>query len=116
MRRSVGLLLAGLLVACGNQLAARQAYLNQFIGQPESVLVQQMGVPNRSIETGGARYLAYEEHRVDVLPGVSGFGPWPYGWFGPGIPPQVIDLRCETTFEVVDATVRSFTLRGNACG
>ncbi len=116
MRRAVVLLLAGLLVGCVNQLAAREARLNQFIGQPDSVLVQQMGVPARTYETDGVRYLAYVEHRVDVIPGIPTYSPFFPGWYGAGFPPQVVDLRCETTFQVVGGTVKTFTLHGNACG
>jgi hypothetical protein len=115
MRRAIALVLTGLAAGCGNQLAQREAFLSRFVGQPESVVVQQMGVPSRSYETGGVKYLAYSEHRIDVLPAVPSFSPfWP-GWYG-GFPPQVIELRCETTFEVAQGTVRGFTLRGNACG
>jgi hypothetical protein len=110
------IMLAGWLVACTNQLAARQAYLSQFVGQPEVALVQQMGVPSRSLETGGVKFLAYDENRIDIVPSFPSYSPYFTGWYGGGFPPQVIDLRCETTFEVVEGTVRSFNLRGNACG
>jgi hypothetical protein len=109
------LVLLMLLAGCVNQLAARQAFLNQFIGQPESTLVQQMGVPTRSIETDGVKYLAYTESRTDVIPGAPGYG-WGWGWYGGGIPPQVVTLTCETTFSVSGGVVQSYTLRGNACG
>jgi hypothetical protein len=104
------------LAGCTNQLAQRQAYLSQFVGQPESALVQQMGVPTRSYETGGVKYLAYDEHRIDIIPGSPVVAPFYYGWYGGGFPPQVIELTCETTFEVTAGTVKAFTLRGNACG
>jgi hypothetical protein len=32
------------------------------------------------------------------------------------VPPQPIERWCETTFQVAEGMVRSFTLRGNACG
>ena len=118
MRRAILILLVSMVAGCTNQLAARQAYLNQFIGQSESVVVQQMGVPTRSIETEGVKYLAYSESRVDVVPGLPAYG-WgaPYwGGYGGGIPPQVVTLSCETTFAVSNGTVQSYTLRGNACG
>jgi len=116
MRRIMLIAVAGLVTACTNQLAARQAYLSQFVGQPEGALVQQMGVPARSYETGGVKYLAYDEQRIDIVPSFPSYSPFFTGWYGGGFPPQVIDLRCETTFEVAEGTVRSFTLRGNACG
>ena len=117
MRRFVPLLLLILLGACGNQLAARQAFLNQFIGHPEAGLVQQLGVPARTYETGGIKYLAYTESRVEFIPSYSPVaGPWWMGGYGSGFPPQVVNLVCETTFAVADGAVKSYTLRGNACG
>lgn len=112
-----GRLLAFLALAgCTNLLAERQAYLGQFVGQSESVLVQRMGVPTRSYETGGVKYLAYDERRIDIIPGAPTYAPFYLGWYGGGFPPQVIELNCETTFDVVAGTVQSFNLRGNACG
>jgi hypothetical protein len=116
MRRAFLLVLTGLVTGCTNQLAAREAYLSQFVGQPESAVVQQMGVPTRSFETGGVRYLAYNEHRIDLIPTFPSFSPFFPGWYGAGFPPQVVELQCETTFEVAAGTVKAFTLRGNACG
>jgi hypothetical protein len=116
MRRAILLVLAGLVAGCVDQLAAREAYLSRFVGQPESTLVQQMGVPTRSFETGGVRYLAYNEHRINLIPTFPSYSPFFTGWYGGGFPTQVVELRCETTFEVADGTVKAFTLRGNACG
>ena len=116
MRRVIVLAATALAASCTNQLAERQAYLSQFIGQPEGVLVQQMGVPARSFETGGVRYLAYDEHRIDIVPSGPTFAPYYLGWYGASFPPQVIEWKCETTFEVAGGTVKSFMLRGNACG
>ena len=117
MRRVAFLVLAALLAGCTDQLAARQAYFGQFVGQPDSVLVQQMGVPTRTYETSGVKYLAYDEHRIDVLPGPPAFGPPFYRWYGGGFPAQVIDLRCETTFEVAGgmATVQVQLRRTPGC-
>ena len=72
------------------------------MGQPEGVLVQQMGVPSRNYETAGVKYLAYDEHRVDLVPSFPSYSPFFTGWYGGGFPPQVIELQCETTFEVAD--------------
>jgi hypothetical protein len=116
MRRVAVLLVTGLLAGCVNQLAVREARLRQLVGQPEIVLVQQMGVPTRAYETDGVKYLAYVEQRLEVMPSFPSYGPYFMGWYGGGFPPQVLDLRCETTFEVSGGTVRGFNLRGNACG
>ena len=116
MRRAFLIVLTGLMAGCVNQFAARQAYVNSLVGQPEAVLVQQMGVPSRTYETTGVKYLAYDERRVDLVPSFPSYSPFFTGWYGAGFPPQVIDLQCETTFTVTDGTVTSATLRGNACG
>jgi len=119
MRRTL-LVLALLLGGCVNQLAQREAFLSQFVGKPDSVLVQQLGVPTRSFTTNGVQYLAYTESRVDIIPGMPAYpyawGAPFWGWYGGGFPPQVVNLTCETTFAVTGGIVRSFTLRGNACG
>lgn len=119
MRRSVLLLLALLLAGCVNQFAQRQAFLNQFVGHPDSDLVQQLGVPTRTYETGGVKYLAYDESTVELIPGLPSYGPgpwWAYGGYGGGFPPQLVNLACETTFAIAGGVVKSYTLRGNACG
>jgi hypothetical protein len=116
MRRAILFVLTVILGGCVNQLAVRQATLSKLVGQPETALIQQMGVPNRTYETGGVKYLAYDEHRIDVLPGYPSYGPFFTGWYGGGFPPDVVELRCNTTFEIADGTMKGYTLRGNACG
>ena len=119
MRRLALLILALLLEGCVNQLAQRQAFLNQFVGHTDSELVQQLGVPTRTYETGDTTYLAYNESRVQIVPALPAYGPgpwWAYGSYGGGLAPQVINLTCETTFAIADGVVKSYTLRGNACG
>lgn len=108
----IALLATGLLAACTDTRAARMEAMNQFVGQPEQTLVQRLGVPTRSYDADGTKFLAYDEQRTDVIPPPPSFGPW---WFNP-MPAQVIQRWCETTFQVADGVVRSFTLRGNACG
>jgi len=120
MRRFVVLSLIVALAGCGPSLQEREAAMNRFIGQPEAVLVQQMGVPSRTYEAGGVKFLAYDERRLDYAPGFYGGGPWGYpGWYGYGyatFPPTTVERICETTFEVVGSVVQRVSLRGNACG
>ncbi|HTB43885.1 MAG TPA: hypothetical protein VK741_09690 [Acetobacteraceae bacterium] len=119
MRRPILFVLATVLCGCVNQLAQRQALLDRFVGHPDSELVQQLGVPARTYETDGVKYLAYIESRVQIVPGlpINAPGPWwAYGGYGGGWPPQVVNLKCETTFAVAGGVVKSYTLRGNACG
>ena len=117
-RAALLLSLAG--CAVGPSLATR---LQAYVGQPETVLVQGLGVPNRTITSAGITFLAYDWQSSTVIPGDPGFVGWGWGGYGPswGIgfptPPTVITTGCEATFQMTPAdTVAAFTLRGNACG
>jgi hypothetical protein len=93
--------------------------MEKLVGQSEADLVRQMGVPVRSFETDGHRFLAYLTRRVDVTPGSGVWAPFWARWqapYGPDAAPEVVDYTCETTFEITGGKVQSFTLRGNACG
>ena len=107
------------LAGCAYDPAVRAARLQPLVGQPVSALIAAMGVPTRTYETGGVQFLAYVEQRVDYLPGSPFYGPgygWPYGPYGDGgFPPQIVEYFCETTFQVAQERVVSFTFRGNAC-
>jgi hypothetical protein len=116
MRRFVLLAAVGLIAGCVNQVAVRQAQLAQWVGRPEVELVQAMGVPTRTYETGGMKFLSYQEQRVEIVPGSPFYGdPFWYG-YGGGFPPTAVNLDCDTTFTVAGGIVRAFSLRGNACG
>lgn len=110
------------LAACTNYVAERAGFLNSLVGQPEAVLVQQLGVPGRVFETGGHRFIAYTAQRTTVYGG-GGFG---YGGFGYGrgfggfgafdaFPTEVVARVCETTFDLQGGIVRSWALHGNGC-
>ena len=108
-------LFAALLAAGCESGPSREQVLTQFIGATEQQLVQAMGVANRTFATGDANFLAYDERRTELIAPPPGPG---WGWWGWGSPwpATVRQLVCETTFEVAQGRVRSFMLRGNACG
>jgi hypothetical protein len=109
-------ILAGGLAGCGNMLASRQAELSVWVGKPETELVGAMGAPSRIYETGGMKFLTYEERRVEIDPGMPSFiGPGPF-WYGGGFPPTATTLVCDTIFTIAGGVVRAYSLRGNACG
>jgi hypothetical protein len=107
------------LVGCTDMLAERQAFLSGLIGQSEADAVRSMGVPTRSFDVGGQRFLAYDERRLELLPAAPVMPPWgwraPWGYESP-FPNEVVSRRCETVLEIADGRVRSFQLHGNACG
>ena len=73
-------------------------------------------MPSRNYETGGVKYLAYSEHRIDIIPTFPSYSPFYTGWYGGGFPPQVIELQCETTFEVAEGIVKAFTCAATPAG
>ncbi len=117
LQRVVPPLLSVVVGACANQLTERQAFLNQFVGHPDFQLVQKLGVPARTYQTGGVKYLTYTESRLEFVPPLPPYGGprWWVGAYGEP-PPQVVNLECETTFAVAAGVVKSYTLHGNGCG
>ena len=93
--------------------------MSAYVGQPVSVLVAQLGVPNRRITVNGVTYYAYVKHHISYSPGSYGVGPIYYAYYGPfadgGFPPSYNSETCTTTFALQGKLVRSFTLRGNDC-
>ncbi len=118
MKPVLPLLLAAVLAGCGPAFD-RPAFLATLVGQPEAELVRRLGVPSRTYETGGRKFLAYSEQRADLIGGGPFFGG--FGYFGPGygtyggFPAEIIERSCETTFEVGDGRVLAWSLRGNVC-
>jgi hypothetical protein len=119
MKRAVFACLACLTLLLGAcdpyALQRRVAALRPWVGRSEAELVRYFGVPARTIDANGHRFLAYVESDTSIQPP---FPTWyPYG-FGPDatFPAQVVQYTCETTFEIAGGHVAGFTLRGNACG
>ena len=74
-----------------------------------------MGAPHRVYDSGGMKFLTYQE--VDVQRGPSGpyyFGPGPAAPTGFWGDPSV--SVCDTTFTVAGGVVRAFSLHGLGCG
>jgi hypothetical protein len=121
-------ILAGVLTlsACAYPNPQHVAHLDTLIGKSEADLVRSEGVPNRTYEAGGHKFLAYSRARLETIPGDPGFGPYGYGgywgggwggWGGGwgGFPPEIIQRDCETTFEIGNGVVLHWSFRGNAC-
>jgi hypothetical protein len=115
--------LAGLtlLAGCAYPNPQHVAALNAMIGKSEADLVRAYGVPSRSVETGGSKFVAYSQHKIESFPdgpywgGYGWHGGW--GWWGRGGwgYPDIEEFDCETTFELKQGLVKGWNLRGNAC-
>jgi len=129
MKKLLFLLPMAALAGCatGPSLQSRMA---GYIGDSSQGLVQQLGVPDKQITTGGVQYLAYTvRHEQQIDPdgvGWGGFygpfgGPFfPGGYYGgawnAGFPQNIQEYSCTATFMLKDDRVDNFTLRGNDCG
>jgi hypothetical protein len=114
MRHAI-LLLALLLAGCatGPSLEERLAPL---VGKREAEVVMALGVPTRTYEVDGLKFMQFEERRVTLYPGDLYWGR-PYGRFGPafGAGPTLITRSCDMVFTLRGGVVQSFSLRGNDC-
>jgi len=120
MRKVFALAGLVLLAGCAYPSPQRAAALNALVGKTEADVVRAYGVPIRSVETGGSKFVEYGQHRIESFPdgpffGAYGWrGGWGGGWGGWGYP-EVEQFDCNTTFELKDGVVKGWTLRGNAC-
>ena len=124
--RTVALACALALGACAYPNPQHVAAMNALVGKSEADLVRTLGVPSRTYDTGGHRFLAFSRSKLETIPGDPGFGPWGGGfWVGPywgggwggwgGFPPEIVQRDCETTFDLLSGTVQSWNFRGNDC-
>jgi hypothetical protein len=116
MRATPALLLLPLLLsacAVGPTLDQRLA---AYVGRSEGELVQGLGVPVRSYDTEGRRFLQFERHSTIAVaqPEPLFFGPWGYRpWLNQT---SYAEVRCDITFALREQRVESFTLNGQGCG
>ncbi len=112
------------LAGCAYPNPQHVAAMNALVGKSETDLVHALGVPSRTYDTGGHKFLAYSRSKLESTPGSPGFGPWGgwgYGYWGGGyggwggFPPEIIQRDCETTFDLLGGTVQSWSFRGNDC-
>jgi len=125
MHRILALTLACLvlLAGCAPTRQERLAELNKLVGKTEAEVVSALGVPTRTYEANGIRFVAYDERRLGLAPATVYGGPWggpwgAYGWYGGGFVsyPVTVERTCETTFELAGGVVRAVALHGPGCG
>jgi hypothetical protein len=96
-----------------------------LVGRPEAEVVATLGVPVRTHEAGGQRFLQYEDRRIVSYPGSYPVGAYPfggyrsrfYGGFGGfgGFPPSIESRECDLTIAVRNGRMEGFTRRGDDC-
>jgi hypothetical protein len=108
-----------LLGACAQGPTLEQR-LSTFIGRSEGDLVASLGVPNRTYDVEGRRFLQFEQRRTVAIsqPGFDRpfFGPYGYRFGYVPAPPAYAVVGCDLTFALRDGRVESFNARGEGCG
>ena len=114
MRR---LLLVALPLAACAQGPTMQERLQVYVGNSELELVTALGVPVRTYEVEGRRFLQYEQRRTAYYQDPGPYRPYGFwapraGWPGPVLPATI---ECDVTFELRDGRVQGFSYRGQGC-
>ena len=105
---------AALAAGCATGPTLEQRML-PFIGRSEGDLVAALGVPVRTYEADGRKFLAFEERRSYIVAG-DPFLYRGYSRFGPYFsPPGYIVRVCEITFTLRGGRAESFSSRGDGC-
>jgi hypothetical protein len=110
----------GLLAGCVQPGPTLDQRLSTFINRPEGELIAQLGVPTRSYDADGRRFLQFESQStvlapMDPYPYYPSYGPW--GMRRPWMnSPNYVVVRCDMTFALRQGVVESFSFRGEGCG
>jgi hypothetical protein len=116
MRTKQALLLLPLTLAACAVGPTLEQRLATFVGRSEGDLVAELGVPVRSYETEGRRFLQFEQQSTIAIsqPDPFFYGPsWRYRpWLAS---PTYAQVRCDITFALRAQRVESFTLNGQGC-
>lgn len=119
MRSGGALVAAAALAALGGCATGPplEARLQAWIGRSEGELVSAFGVPERTYEVEGRKFLQYEERRTQLVPGDPLRYGWPYRrYYGPAwAPPAYVVRQCDVTFALRKGVVESFSFRGDGC-
>lgn len=111
-----------LLVGCTSTPTPTQEnyekYLNSWIGETESKLINEIGVPTSHYDLQGKKYILYSKTNTVLLPGQS---PSYYaagsGYTHPigGSSPIMVSFSCETTFIIQSGIIKAWKIKGNGC-
>ena len=91
--------------------------LQAQIGKSEVQLVRDLGVPNRTYNARGIKFVAYEHSYqwVDNWGGGGWGGRRWGGWGGDWGPTDIYTVTCETAFEITGGVVTSYEFHGDGC-
>ncbi|MDD0995319.1 hypothetical protein M5G20_05490 [Pseudomonas sp. TNT2022 ID1044] len=114
---------AVLMAGCATT-AKYEAKLASWVGSPEGDLILSWGPPQQVYETdGGVKYLTYSSSRQVYIPGTAptyttNYNPYTNSATTTslgGTPAQSFNMGCQTTFQVSNGTISSWSWKGNDC-
>jgi len=96
--------------------------VNAWVGQPEAELVRTWGPPQRSYQTEESKFFVYYSQKDIYVPGSITTYPNDFDESGTafrqsygGVPDRTLTYSCETSFEIIDGVITSWSFRGNDC-
>jgi len=116
----VFLVVAVLLTGCATT-ANYEKIWRSWVGSSEKQLVSSWGVPDRTYEASGTKYLVYGRSSTAFIPGTppsyqtTFVGNTAYTTPVGGTAPMAVNMSCVTTFEVEADTIRRWRWQGNNC-
>jgi hypothetical protein len=120
LKRPLGLLVLLGLTACATT-ANYERLLSSWVGHSELDLVRAWGSPTGQYESGGVRFLTYEQRRNVFMPGTNPtyqtniIGNTAYTTAIGGSPAYNIPISCRTTFEIQNQRITNWRWEGNGC-
>jgi hypothetical protein len=117
-------LVACILIISG--CATKEGYekvVRSWIGSSEIELVRNWGPPTQAYETGGSKFLVYDNQGQLYIPGQAPtYHTTYYPYLGTattqafgGTPPLLVPTRCTTVFETKDSQIVDYRFEGNKC-
>jgi hypothetical protein len=121
MRNSLALAVIALVLTGCATTANYEKILQSWVGRTELDLVRAWGPPLQTYKTGGSKFLVYSSARNVYFAGTppayttTVIGNTAYTNRIGGTPGQIVGMRCQTTFELIDQKIISWQWQGNDC-
>lgn len=122
MQKNTLLALCASVILAGCATTANyEKLLSSWVGHSELELIRAWGSPVGQYESGGVRFVTYEQRRNVFIPGTNPtyqtniIGNTAYTTAVGGSPAYNIPLSCRTTFEIQNERVTSWRWEGNGC-
>jgi hypothetical protein len=121
MKKICYLLVMSLIIPSCATTAGYKKVVSSWVGHSEIELIRSWGAPQQAYESGRTKFLVYSSSRNVYLPGsaptytTTVIGNTAYTNASGGTPDQNLNFSCQTTFEVSNGEIVSWSFRGNDC-